>query len=385
MFSIIMPVYNNEIYFPLAVASILQQDYTDFELIIVDDGSTDGTPELADAFAASDRRIRVIHQKNQWIYASFNNGIRQASGDYIYIVNTDDLLMPGALSLLAAKVREYHPDIIWTKVLMHVCDETQRILEYDKKGLDGKVTKESYYADKWEVRRAWPYFISTNLAWNQANLYRREIMCSRQFRNDVYGADMLYNISIADQIHSALVLPQPVYAFYVYNHKDMNQSLGKYYPYTGVMYNDIYWQYRRLFRQWELPEESYMDLLYTVRMSGLTFELKTLQAENCPLSLEEKLRYALRGCVDDTIRRCVQEKDGEEELESRILSAVRELLLSQPAEEGGGMNFVWELLESLLRYEKTEEDYTKIHNAVYHPENPLRIGKTFFEMIKCCS
>ena len=95
MFSIIMPVYNNEIYFPLAVASILQQDYTDFELIIVDDGSTDGTPELADAFAASDRRIRVIHQKNQWIYASFNNGIRQASGDYIYIVNSDDRLMPG--------------------------------------------------------------------------------------------------------------------------------------------------------------------------------------------------------------------------------------------------------------------------------------------------
>ena len=84
MFSIIMPVYNNELYFPLAVQSILDQDYPDFELIIVDDGSTDKTPELADKMASQDKRIRVIHQKNQWIYASFNNGIRAARGVYLY-------------------------------------------------------------------------------------------------------------------------------------------------------------------------------------------------------------------------------------------------------------------------------------------------------------
>lgn len=382
MFSIIMPVYNNEIYFPLAVASILQQDYTDFELIIVDDGSTDGTPELADAFAASDRRIRVIHQKNQWIYASFNNGIRQASGDYIYIVNSDDRLMPGALSLLAAKVREYHPDIIWTKVLMHVCDETQRILEYDKKGLDGIVTTERYYASETEVHKAWPYFLSTYLAQNQANLYRREIMKGQQFRNDVYGADTLYNISIADRIQTALVLPQPVYAHYIYKDPGMNQSLGKYYSYTHGMYNEIYWQYRRLFEKWELSSGAYARLLYGRRMSGLTFELQSLQAENCPLTLEEKLQYALCDCVDDTIRCCVQEQNGQEELESRILSAIRELLLREPAEADGRMHFVRELLESLLRYEKTEDDYEKIRNGVYHCGNPLQIGKIFYKKLK---
>ena len=381
MFSIIMPVYNNETYFPLAVASILEQEHTDFELIIVDDGSTDGTPELADALAASDCRIRVIHQQNQWIYASFNNGIRQASGDYIYIVNSDDRLMPGALSLLAAKAREYHPDIIWTKVLMHVCDADQKILEYDKKGLDGKVTAERYYAGEKEVHKAWPYFFSSNLASNQANLYRREIMQAQPFRNDVYGADMLYNISIADRIRSALVLPEPVYAFYVYSHKDMNESLGKYYPYTGNMYTEIYGQYRQLFQKWELPEQSYGRMLCTFRMSGLTFELQGLQAANCPLTLEEKLQYALCGCVDDTIRRCVQEWNGQEELESRILSAIRELLLQEPAEADGRMHFVREMLESLLRYEKTEEDYEKIRNGVYHCRNPFHTGKIFYEKL----
>ena len=187
-----MPVYNNEKYFPLAVKSILEQDYENFELIIIEDGSTDNTPELADKIAAFDKRIRVIHQKNQWIYASFNNGIKAAKGDYIYIVNSDDKLMPGALLLMAKKAEAFQPDIIWTKVVANVCDSEQRIIEYDKFRLDGKVTQEKYYGNAKEVQKAWPYFISSSLAYNQANLYRREVMQGQLFRNDVYGADVLY-------------------------------------------------------------------------------------------------------------------------------------------------------------------------------------------------
>lgn len=73
LFSIIIAVYNNERYVKNAIKSILDQDFKDYEIIIVDDGSTDTTPLIVDQIAEKDSRISVIHQDNQWIYASFNN------------------------------------------------------------------------------------------------------------------------------------------------------------------------------------------------------------------------------------------------------------------------------------------------------------------------
>lgn len=381
LFSIVMPVYNNEKYFPLAVRSVLEQDYTDFELIIVDDGSTDGTSELADKMMAEDNRVQVIHQKNQWIYASFNNGIEKATGDYIYILNSDDKLMPGSLSLMAEKVKKYQPDIIWTKVLVHVCDADQNILIYNKGNFDGLVEQERYFKNAREVHSAWPFFLSTKLADNQANLYRREIMQSQKFRNDVYAADTLYNISIADKIHSALVMKEPVYSFYIYGEFERNASVEKYYPYVHSMLNEIYEQYSVLFQKWGLPGEEYTDILAKRRLAGITTELRGLQARNCPLNLEDKLQYALSGCIDDIVLQSAEVRNAREELESRILSAVREMLVSELMAKDSEYYFVMDLLDALLCYEKDEDDIKKIENAINHPLNPLHIGKCFYEKL----
>lgn len=381
MFSVIMPVFNNERYFPLAVQSILKQDYANFELIIVDDGSTDKTSELADKMAEQDKRIHVIHQKNQWIYASFNNGIKEACGEYIYILNSDDILMPGALKLMAQKANEYHPDIIWTKVLSHVCDSEQRIIEYDKNRLDGRVTQEIYYKSSKEVQMAWPYFISSALAYNQANLYRRGIIQNQLFRNDMYGADVLYNISIADKIHTALVLQEPIYSHYIYENSEMNVSEGKYYAYEHEMFNEIYIQYKKLFQRWGLKTEYSKEVLIKKRMSGLSIELRSLQAANCPFTLGEKLQFAFIGCIDDVIKECMLQGKREEELESRILFGVKNLLIKETISRDNKMYFAYELLEALLRYEKDEEDYRKIEHAINHPLNPLHIGSTFYKKL----
>lgn len=376
-----MPVYNNEKYFPLAVRSILEQDYRNFELIIVDDGSTDLTSKLADEFQHSDPRVRVIHQENQWIYQSFNNGIREAKGDYIYIVNSDDKLAEGALLLLAEKVDKYHPDLIWTKVLMHHCDNEQNVLVYDKYHLDRYVTEERFYSDKRAVERAWPYFFSSKLAVNQANLYRREIMQRHKFRNDVYGADTLYNISIADEIQSALVLPNPIYINFEYGNEKMNASVGKYYSYEHDMQNEFYCGYKELFQKWGLERDTYIEILCKKRMSGLTNEFKALGAFNCPLSLDEKLQLLFSGCIDETVLECVRETNRYEELESRILSGARELLINSAIDSDSEMYFTYELLESLLRYEKDDEDYKRMERAINHPRNPFQIGKCFYEKL----
>lgn len=380
--SIVIAVYNNEKYLPKAVESVEKQGYDEYEIIVVDDGSTDRTPYIADELASRNPKIKVIHQENQWIYASFNNGIACATGDYIYILNSDDKLMDGALKLMAQKVEEYnHPDIIWTVVVISECDENQNIIRYDLAKAIDKVQEEIFLSTKESVRNSWPYLIRSSLATNQANLYKSDIMKLVKFRNDVYGADTLFNISIAPYVESALIIKEPIYSFFAYNASDRNTSIGKYYGYEHSMFNDIFDGYIALFSEWELSKDAF-ELISRNRTKNISSELKSMSYTNCPLSLEQKLKKIFGETIDDSIKKCIFYLNNEEEIEARILSEVRNMLIREDLNESSEMYFVYELLDSLLRYEKDEEDYKKIENAINHPLNPMHIGKIFYSKLK---
>ncbi len=382
LISIIMPVYNNEKYFPLAVNSILEQDYDCWELIIIDDGSTDDTSLIADEIAKKDSRIKVIHQNNQWIYASFNKGIENANGDYIYILNSDDRMRPGCLAKMAENVKKYNTDIIWTKVLVHECDVEQNITSYNVGKLDELVREDMFCPSVDMVRLNWPYFLFSALAQNQANLYRAEIMKKNKYRTDVYGADTLFNIAIAPSITSAFVMKDPVYDFFIYRHDGMNASMGKYYPYEHDMLNEIYSGYMKLFSGWGLLPENYQKTLIDRRVKQVTGEIYSLFCKNCNMSTEEKLRHILCKIPDSVMMECVELGKKREEFESRILSGIRELFIREPIEKDSKMYFVFELLESLLRYEKDEDDYRQMREAVCNPHNPARIGQVFYDKLR---
>lgn len=100
-YSVIIPIYNAERYLPACLDSVLAQNTpSEYEAILVDDGSTDGSGTLCDRYAAGDRRFRVIHQENAGASAARNAGIRVAKGQYILFLDADDLLEPGLLSTL---------------------------------------------------------------------------------------------------------------------------------------------------------------------------------------------------------------------------------------------------------------------------------------------
>lgn len=96
-FSIIIPVYNVLKYLPECVSSVLQQSFNDYEIILVDDGSTDGSEKLCDQYAEKDSRIKVIHQSNEGQAAARNAGIKVAEGDYLLFFDADDLYEQGDL------------------------------------------------------------------------------------------------------------------------------------------------------------------------------------------------------------------------------------------------------------------------------------------------
>ena len=95
--SVIVPVYNTASRLPRCVESILAQTFPDFELILVDDGSTDDSPALCDHYAAADPRVRVIHQENQGVSLARNAGLDAATGTYICFADSDDSAEPNLL------------------------------------------------------------------------------------------------------------------------------------------------------------------------------------------------------------------------------------------------------------------------------------------------
>lgn len=112
LFSIVVPVYNVQKYLRQCVDSILQQTYKDFELFLIDDGSTDCSPGICDGYAQQDKRVSVIHKKNSGALKSRECGIQLAQGDYIVFVDSDDFIALDLLERLNTVISQYSPDII---------------------------------------------------------------------------------------------------------------------------------------------------------------------------------------------------------------------------------------------------------------------------------
>ena len=110
--SVIVPVYNVERYLPVCLESIVQQHLSDYEVIMVDDGSTDGSRAICDEFAEHYPEFRVIHKENGGVAAARNRGIEEAKGEYILFLDSDDFLVPDAIKPLLELAKENELDVL---------------------------------------------------------------------------------------------------------------------------------------------------------------------------------------------------------------------------------------------------------------------------------
>ena len=106
LISVIVPVYNVEKYLAKCIDSLLAQTFSDFEILLVNDGSPDASGQICDALAKSDDRIRVIHKENGGAASARNSGLDAAKGDYIAFVDGDDLIHPQYLECLLALIQK---------------------------------------------------------------------------------------------------------------------------------------------------------------------------------------------------------------------------------------------------------------------------------------
>lgn len=117
--SVIIPVYNVEKYLNRCIESILSQSLQDFEIILINDGSTDSSPEICNNYAKKDNRIKVIHKKNSRVAAARNDGMKVAKGEYISFVDSDDWIESNMYKIMYEKAKELEVDII-------MCDYMKR-------------------------------------------------------------------------------------------------------------------------------------------------------------------------------------------------------------------------------------------------------------------
>ena len=122
--SVIVPVYNVEAYVAKCIDSILAQTFTDYELILVNDGATDGSPAILHEYAGKDPRISVIDKPNGGLSDARNAGMKQASGTYLCFIDSDDFIEPQMLEKTVRKLHETDADIITSRGLIEEAFET---------------------------------------------------------------------------------------------------------------------------------------------------------------------------------------------------------------------------------------------------------------------
>lgn len=131
-FSIIIPIYNTEKYVRAALLSVLHQTYTDYELICVDDGSTDNSAQILSAFADKKELKIIKHECNKGLFCARKTGVQNATGDYILFLDSDDWLEQDTLKILAKELSNSSPDYIEFSYYMVSANGQKKIWRFSK-------------------------------------------------------------------------------------------------------------------------------------------------------------------------------------------------------------------------------------------------------------
>ena len=215
MLSIVIPIYNVKKYLECCVGSVLNQTYKQFELILVDDGSIDGSSEICDNYAGKDSRIKVVHKANGGVSSARNAGINLAIGDYVLFIDADDYIEKDYLQTF---VENCSAD----------CDLVVCGFTYDfgtKKEVNEVEKVESLTIDDYKKRFNQLYAKSlTNSPF--AKLYKRELITGLTYDKTVsLGEDLLFNLEYVSRCKKIKVVP---YSGYMYNQTNVSSATRKY-------------------------------------------------------------------------------------------------------------------------------------------------------------
>lgn len=289
--SVIVPVYNVEPYIHRCVDSILAQTFTDFELILVDDGSPDNCGKICDDYAQIDSRIRVIHQENGGLSAARNAGIDSAHGKYIMFCDSDDYVADIFLEKMYG-IAQNHKNAFIVSNLWKVKDGKQISYQPD----NDEVECVSYFDI---YKRGISAYVCNKI-------YETELIQNHSIRFNEsckFAEDVGFNTQYCLLCNDCIYISKALY-YYVDN---KNSIMNKYYPDYFELHLPLFWSRLPLLSKMEIAEYCDIWLYHFLILFNNVFDSR------CAFNYREKLNYNQRMIVSKEFRYCLEHASGKSE------------------------------------------------------------------------
>ena len=248
MVSIIVPIYNAEQYLRRCVDSILNQEYTDFEVFLVNDGSTDSSGDICEEYGNKDTRVIVIQKENTGVSDSRNLALDRARGKYLQFLDSDDWITPDATRLFVRAAEEYDCDMVISDFYRVVGERLSPKGDIEEEGV---LTREEFAAHMMENPADFYY----GVLWNK--LYRRDLVEEHSLRMDTninWCEDFLFNLEYIRYAKVFYALHAPIY--YYVKRKGSLASQGINISKTVKMKLNVFEYYNNFYKH-VLEEEDY--------------------------------------------------------------------------------------------------------------------------------
>jgi len=218
LLSIVVPVYNAEKFLPDCIESILSQEYRNLELLLINDGSTDGSGKICDAYAQKDKRVKAYHILNSGAAVARNLGMDYATGEFVGFVDADDTVEPEMYRTMVESAQKSNADIVMCGFYMVIDGHKQRsvCIQSSESVLDGNEEVRN------ELLKRYYQGTETGLASMCNKLYRLDFLNENRFRMEegkVRGEDYWLNFYALKKAERVVVLPVALY-----NYRQVNSS-----------------------------------------------------------------------------------------------------------------------------------------------------------------
>lgn len=204
LISIIIPVYNTLEYLERCFDSVSAQNYKNIEVLVIDDGSTDGSGDYCDNYAKKDFRFRVIHKDNEGVSKARNTGLDIANGEYIAFVDSDDSVENSIYEVLYASLKEFDADMV-------ICNQTH--FTQGKKEKREVLNRVAVLNNEEALEEILLGRAFGGTPWNK--LFKKSMVQNIRFQEDVhYAEDLLFSVEVLLNCNKTVYVPEALYNYY---------------------------------------------------------------------------------------------------------------------------------------------------------------------------
>lgn len=293
LISIIIPVYNVELYISKCIESVLNQTYKSFEVIIVDDGSPDNSIKIAQKYADIDKRIRIITKENGGLSDARNVGINQAKGKYIYFLDSDDYIEDNLLEKVVNYAEQNNSDVIIFGYFVDYVDD-KGLVKYTNNVFLDSIESEVKYEDSFTIDNN--LLAMLGYAWNK--FYKREYLINNNIKFEKGVSlieDILFNELALTKSKNIFILKDQLYH---YIHRDRSTLSTTFYKDSYKLQVKSIKARENILKHWNIKDEIIQNIISKQQTEAIRFCCSNMFYYKNNLTLIEKYKY-IKFMLDD--------------------------------------------------------------------------------------